>query len=656
MPVYQVTDPSTGRKVRLTGDSPPTDEELESIFSNLPEPKPKGEQLGSVENFKVGMGRGFTNAAEGLEQAAREASLKSTENLEQAETGGNLDRFLSGAEFAANPIQGLVGLFQKVVGNDSQQQQAALRAFNDAVQKERDYHDKTYAGQSTAGKVGEFVGEVAPALAVPAGSGSLAARAGYGALTGAGVGGTQFVEEGGSRAENTALGGAFGAAAPVVVDKVLKPVVNKAVNAVKGAFADDGAQALVEAGKKHETPVFLTDIVNSPLLKKLDVQAENVPIVGTSGGRLKQAEAAKQAAKKILADMGDDGDFYQGIQKGMQEKLTKLRSVSKQMYERVGNELKDAGDVPTPKMDSIVDDLIAKESKFGSVSNNEAIQVLKSFKDAPKGDFEFMRALRSKLSDEIADFYKGDSKAIGQKGVNSLQALKKALDDDLADFATSKSDKAGMLWRQADKFYRERIAEPFKKSQLKNLVNTEEPEKAWRFLVASTGIKSRQDLLYKSLDDAGRQNVKLGLVKTAYDKALNENRVFSPAKFAKYLEDHSEVVDRFFRGKEKKEIQGFVKLMRHVERAGQVAENPPNGSRLLLPVLVGAASVEPAVAGGMIGSAGFLRVLTHNETVRNLLLASSKTTPGTAAFERIMERLGDYLARTGAIDATQQSK
>lgn len=35
MPVYRVTDPQTGRKVRLTGESPPTEQELNQIFSQV---------------------------------------------------------------------------------------------------------------------------------------------------------------------------------------------------------------------------------------------------------------------------------------------------------------------------------------------------------------------------------------------------------------------------------------------------------------------------------------------------------------------------------------------------------------------------------------------------------------------------------------------
>lgn len=46
MPTYQVTDPQSGRVLRLTGESPPTDEELEQIFSEyVAQPDPSGLSL-----------------------------------------------------------------------------------------------------------------------------------------------------------------------------------------------------------------------------------------------------------------------------------------------------------------------------------------------------------------------------------------------------------------------------------------------------------------------------------------------------------------------------------------------------------------------------------------------------------------------------------
>lgn len=41
MPEYVVTDPQSGKKVRLTGDSPPSERELEEIFSSIPQERPQ---------------------------------------------------------------------------------------------------------------------------------------------------------------------------------------------------------------------------------------------------------------------------------------------------------------------------------------------------------------------------------------------------------------------------------------------------------------------------------------------------------------------------------------------------------------------------------------------------------------------------------------
>src|SRR3974390_1213795 len=46
MPSYNVTDPNTGQTVKLTGDSPPTEDDINHIFSQLPKPSPNFMQRG----------------------------------------------------------------------------------------------------------------------------------------------------------------------------------------------------------------------------------------------------------------------------------------------------------------------------------------------------------------------------------------------------------------------------------------------------------------------------------------------------------------------------------------------------------------------------------------------------------------------------------
>ena len=55
MPVYLVKDPKTGQSVKLTGDSPPTEQELNDIFANLPAQQEQSsfsdQALGVAENI-----------------------------------------------------------------------------------------------------------------------------------------------------------------------------------------------------------------------------------------------------------------------------------------------------------------------------------------------------------------------------------------------------------------------------------------------------------------------------------------------------------------------------------------------------------------------------------------------------------------------------
>jgi hypothetical protein len=54
MPTYRVTDPASGKTLRLTGDSPPTEQELEEIFKGLPAttaPQPAA-QVGSPQQLQ----------------------------------------------------------------------------------------------------------------------------------------------------------------------------------------------------------------------------------------------------------------------------------------------------------------------------------------------------------------------------------------------------------------------------------------------------------------------------------------------------------------------------------------------------------------------------------------------------------------------------
>jgi hypothetical protein len=229
-----------------------------------------------------------------------------------------------------------------------------------------------------------------------------------------------------------------------------------------------------------------------------------------------------------------------------------------------------------------------------------------------------------------------------------LQKLKGALEDDMKQFATSRNPKVAAAWKDADRYYRETVV-PFKDSALARAAKSSTPDEIYRTFI-QRGKGDRAMNFYKALDQQGRDAVRYGMIRNAVDKATRENAPFSPAQFAKSLEDIQAATGVFFKGRQKQEIDGLIKLMRHAERAGQYMENPPTGQRVI-PFLLGGATFGGGIGHAIATSAGSFSIqkLLTTETGRNLLFRASKIKEGTAAMDNFLKLFGQGLARgTGA--------
>lgn len=418
------------------------------------------------------------------------------------------------------------------------------------------------------------------------------------------------------------------------------------------------AQQVIAEGQKHGVPVFFDDVTNSAVARKTGTAAESLPgPFGTGAGREVQAKAAQTAASRVVeryAPTASD-DVPVLVQKGLKTRLNHFRTAAGKLYSQAAAKLDPLGNVPRQSFDQVIARETAKQQQLGTLASDDVLKLLEKYRQAPQGNFTLMRELRSQLGDEIADFYTGKNAAIGQRGVTALKAMQEALEADMQAFAKQSGNDGFKAWKAADGFYKANIV-PFKEAGFRDLVKTGEPEKAWRYLLAQGSLPSRAARMYNSLDDAGRGAVRYGLVKDAMDNATNPNGTFSPAKFAKYLEDHEAAVNTFFKGRDLQEIKGFQNLMRHVERAGQFAENPPTGNRLIPYLLGGAAVVEPSAAA-TIGASGLtVRTLFQTARGRDLLLRMGRAKPSSPQAEAISRQIGRFLAQSSAVAASDASK
>lgn len=123
MPTFVVTDPKTGRKVKLTGDSPPTEQELNEIFSSLPQ-----QQAAPSVDQQVGG------------------------------VGENIDALVAGA--ILEPIAGIAGIVQSI--NPFADEGAGVRAI-EAVRGLAP-SPKTETGKAQQEVIGEALKPVGEAL------------------------------------------------------------------------------------------------------------------------------------------------------------------------------------------------------------------------------------------------------------------------------------------------------------------------------------------------------------------------------------------------------------------------------------------------------------------------------------------------------------
>lgn len=276
------------------------------------------------------------------------------------------------------------------------------------------------------GQAGNILGNAA--LAVPAytipGANTLTGSA----LLGAGIGGTQPVPTGDSRANNTklgAIGGLLGQATGQVVGRAIKPVQSQLNPEMAGlaAKASDYGIQLTPAQQTGSKP-----------LKIVDAVLENLPFTADTAAKNKQLQR-QQFNKAILGKVGSDADL------ATPDVLNEARS-------RIGGEFTRLTQNTKIKFgDDFLDTLAKVEgdtTEFSSPAIKSAVD--KALEMASKGEIsgkEYQK-VRTVLGKASSDAFKGNNSELGQ----ALKSIKTALDS-AAEASIDAADKEA--WKLARK-------------------------------------------------------------------------------------------------------------------------------------------------------------------------------------------------------------
>lgn len=570
----------------------------------------------------------------------------------------------------------------KVLGtNLSTGAEAQVRADNKALNA---YSDRQrLKANRKGGDAPRLIGEIGaslPAFMYGAGGQTMGARVADQAVRGAAVGGLQLTQEGSDPNQRLynmaggAVGGAVGQAGGELIGAGASKVIGKAVNAKRGNLKTK-YQEVDNLGKQYDVPTTVGDIKGGGSIKNIETQLERVPVVGISKLRTTQHDrslaAATRVSKKfknlmdetdykaipamqraaqqgdrnatrvlgIINDAGDDTGKI--LQASAEVKGWRQSAIATKLYNRVDDEVIKAGNdtVPTNRTQAALADALDKQAASlapDGVLLRELTKISDNLANPSKPKtFKNTRLLRSQLGD-LADKY--GSPINGNKAAARVFGdIKKAVDDDIADFAANSGNTAiKTAYKKADKFYAGVMRS--KDSAITKAMQSNKPDEVFdKFIKAGKGDAAQN--FANSLDDKGRAALRYQMVDDAMTKAWNENKeAFSPAKFAGKFEELAEPYSRLFKGDDKKQMDGFIKLMRHVERAGQFKENPPTGVRLGDVAIVGTAlaNVPLAIKGASVSL--LARTLFTTKAGKNLLLAADNLPPSQqVALDNIMK-------------------
>ena len=512
-------------------------------------------------------------------------------------------------------------------------------------------------------------------LASKAGAEFLGKNAALGALVGA-----TGVHENNTQRLKSMGAGALGGAIGGVVGKKLGDGVAKVVN-IKNNRMKDGVQEVAELAKKHNVKTTAGDLSRNPIIQKTEVAMEQVPFVGTSGVRKAQHDQVKVAAEKVIDQLKtklDDVDFksidkiqaaasagdknairIMGIVNGAGDDTGKIlqaaaevknwrgQRVASQMYEQVGR-LAGSGTVAPNKTVQTIDNVIAADSKV--TPNKELLGEINSIRKNLldpniNTNFKEMRAAQSRLGELVDEWGRQG------KSTSGLTQIRTAIDDDILDFAQSSGNtKLLSELKRANSLYGQ--LQSGKDKAFAASLRSDKPDEIFnQFMKVGKGDKASN--FYRNLDPKGQAALRYQMAENALSKATNESTGnFSPAKFALEFERMNAPYSKVFNGADKAQMDGFVKLMRHVERAGQYMENPPTGNRAVGVLMGGAAVVNPAIALKIGGLSAVAKVLFTTESGKRILLAAKDLPPNSPKMANLLMH-AQKLATTGGANSAK---
>lgn len=461
MPTYVVTDPASGRKVRLTGDSPPTDADLDEIFSSLPPPAESAEPVPQEKGLLAQAG---DVALEGMAAVNRGAAglvdFAATPVNAALELSGTSARIPSVVESLSPATAG--NFMQPGLGKD------IVRAAGEAVPS------SVAIGAAIRGAATQLPAMASGSESVAAGALRQAAQstpvadAAYGAVSGAG----------GAIGEE--IGGQPGAFIGAIAAPAAVASIANIPKAIKSFFT--GSDPSITQRNIDDFMAFgETPTVGMATGNKAIQAAENVSSKALGGSPLaSKSDKIAESIKNRLTQISDDISVKQGaetagleIKKGITGRggfLDRFRSKSSSLWGDFDKKVNPDVEVDPVNTYAALDRLV-RGGEVGQLLDNPKLVQMQQILDNPKSfSYRDLRDLRSSIGQKLAN-----NELISDIPRAELKQVYGALTDDIKSVAQATGPEAISAFRRANTFTR--VGHDRVDDYLERIVSKVEPEK-----------------------------------------------------------------------------------------------------------------------------------------------------------------------------------
>jgi len=617
MPVYNITEPQSGVKFRLTGDSAPTEQELEDIFSQLSVPdKPEARESSWTDVF-TGEDR-TTEIIEGLEEigAAPElnelsmGALKASFGLLSTGNADELKSILK-TQYGEN-----VDFREDKKGNVIVDLPSGSYALN----------KPGLSGQDIIRGVFDIASYVPASRAASIPSAIASSAATEAAIeSGEALVGGDFSPE--DVVVSAGLGGLF---------KGVEDSIGAGYRAIKG----DASQEVVEKGAEAGIDVMTSDIKQPEnfFAKIAQSTVEKIPFAGTGSAREAQ-QAQRELAVNNLAEKY--GQFsYSAVVDSLKNQKNRVKRAAGSVLQGTGERLDDAGRVPLSFTKKAILDAERALDKKGVIKSEGALDdislLINTLSESPQS-FTTLKENRTAFNDIIKGFDKAERSQLGSRAMSEMQKIAVAMTKDMTGFAKENlPEKQFQKWQKANRVWSDE-AQKLTKTRLKSVLDKGDvtPEAVETLLFSSKPSEVRS--LYNSLDKSGKDNARSAIISKVVSDLGKRKDGLTPNAFVTEMKKRQIPLDVFFKGQDKKQLYGLLKVLDSTKRAQEAAVQTPTGQQLLGAGTVGAAVVDLGATLGTAGTLGTAARIYESKPVRDALIRLGSVPKGSTRFEQYLK-------------------